>query len=276
MRIVTLALLLVARSAYADGRAELHAEADDAMERGRPSDARAALLALWEMDREPSVACSIGQLSSRMGDPLLAREYLTHCIDGGAGTDTDRAELGRALATLGSLRVIAPGSSVCRIDGLERDCDAVVWVIPGVHAVTVQRAGLTERRDAAVRARERSVLSFPQHAAPRVSPPRAVPSAGPAWVGLAAGFALGGLGAALFAASGAEYRAAERGARAASAANGCAWMAPGCDAVADDLASYRRLRASGTVAFIGAGLSLAFAGTHLIVRANLVTVAGTW
>ncbi|XXT18974.1 hypothetical protein WME94_52995 [Sorangium sp. So ce429] len=129
------------------------------------ADARELWRALWEAEQAPEAACNVGQLSSRMGELVTAREYLAICVRLDPG-EAHRLELARVEARLGRLivRTTAPDATV-RVDGRELEPGVrEAWVRAGDHLVEIERAG---RRAISRFARSRSARSSgPRSSAP--------------------------------------------------------------------------------------------------------------
>src|SRR5689334_19128452 len=105
-----LACLLGAGAAHAaparqGERDKLIEAANRAKAEGRFDESRRLWRALWDAEGEPVAACNIGQLSSRMEDPVTAVEFLTICVERTPEAQAHRIELARAEAHVGRLSV---------------------------------------------------------------------------------------------------------------------------------------------------------------------------
>ncbi|WP_437832300.1 hypothetical protein [Sorangium sp. So ce1153] len=293
---VCLAVLLASAGAHAEPprrgmREQTIQAANRAVGERRLADARELWRALWEAEQAPEAACNVGQLSSRMGELLTAREYLAICVRLDPG-EAHRIELARVEARLGRLIVqAAPGVTV-RVDGRELEPGArETWVRAGDHLVEIERAGRRASAPVLVPAGERRQVTLelpserlelpperPARPARRPSPP---PAPGPTWsiyaglAGAAVAAVVGGTALAI-----AEDRrvTAFRRARQISPMNGCAVPRPGCDEVTETAEEHFTFRTVAIGAFIGAAVLGAGTGVYWYVRPDgaSVGVARRW
>ncbi|AUX37796.1 MULTISPECIES: hypothetical protein [Sorangium] len=294
---VCLAVLLASAVARAEPprrgmREQTIQAANRAVAEHRLADARELWRALWEAAQAPEAACNIGQLSSRMGELVTAREYLAICVRLDAN-EAHRIELARVEARLGRLIVRADPDVIVRVDGRELD-PAVheTWVRAGDHLVEVERAGRRASAPVLVPAGERRQVTLelpperpelpPERPAPRParrpSPP---PAPGPTWpmyVGLAGAATAAVVGGTALALAEDRRVTAVRRANQISPMNGCAAPRPGCDEVTDIAEEHFTLRTVAIGAFIGAALLGAGTGVYWYLQPDgaSVTVARRW
>ncbi|WP_437306032.1 hypothetical protein [Sorangium sp. So ce388] len=255
------------------------------------ADARELWRALWEAEQAPEAACNVGQLSSRMGELVTAREYLAICVRLDPG-EAHRIELARVEARLGRLIVrAAPGVTV-RVDGRELEPGArETWVRAGDHLVEIERAGRRASAPVLVPAGERRQVTLelpperlelpPERPARPARRPSSPPAPGPIWpmyVGLAGAVTAAVVGGTALAIAEDRRVTAFRHARQISPMNGCAVPRPGCDEVTETAEEYFTLRTVAIGAFIGAAVLGAGAGVYWYVRPDgaSVGVARRW
>jgi hypothetical protein len=175
------AILLFSGVALADGPQKGRVQARDAeldrlarevnaaMDAGHQAQARDLLFGMWELDRSAKAACNIGQLSHRLGDAVLAVEWLTICLRLQPKPRTERermldearrADLAIAKRRVGSLAVYTnrPNAAVF-IAGRKVQIGEPVFVKPGKVTVWAQDGTRIDRSDIEVTpGDERSVL----------------------------------------------------------------------------------------------------------------------
>ena len=266
-----------------DGRARLELAADQAMRDGRFADARDALLAVWEATAEREVACNVGRLSFRIGDPVRAVEFLELCVSAASRPDkhTEGAslELAQARRQVLTVRVRGPEGTEVTVDGRPRGrTPLVAYLAPGPHTVRGTRPGGLEAERAVEGPAGASRVVDLELAAPA---PRAdVRILG---AGAAASMALIGLGAGL--ALGAHVEE-QSGAEGGGARNGCFRLEDErCQDVAASFEAANALRVWSAVALAAGASAAAGTLTYALLPRRRVTlsavgtgvvVRGTW
>ncbi|WP_437723897.1 hypothetical protein [Sorangium sp. So ce861] len=293
---VCLAVLLASEVARAEPprrgmREQTIQAANRAVAEHRLADARELWRALWEAEQAPEAACNIGQLSSRMGELVTAREYLAICVHLDAN-EAHRIELARVEARLGRLIVRADPDVTVRVDGRELEPGVrETWVRAGDHLVEIERAGRRASASVLVPAGERRQVTLelpperpeprperPARPARRPSPPHAPGPTWPMYVGLAGAATAAVAGGTALALAEDRRVTAVRRANQISPMNGCAVPRPGCDEVTEIAEEHFTLRTVAIGAFIGAALLGAGTGVYWYLQPDgaSVTVARRW
>lgn len=134
---------------------QLFKQVDAAVAASRLTEARAALLAVWNLEQSRKTACNIGQIALRLGDMPEAAKFLTICAERAAESPAGDAELDAArlhdltearkhVATI-AIDVDTPGAAVF-VDGEpvgQAPLNTNVFVEPGPH---ILRAEIGARR----------------------------------------------------------------------------------------------------------------------------------
>ncbi|WP_441287947.1 hypothetical protein ACSRUE_38680 [Sorangium sp. KYC3313] len=281
---VCLAVLLAAEGARAEPprrgtREQTIQAANRAVAEGRLADARELWQALWNAEKGPEAACNVGQLSSRMGELVTAREYLVLCMRL-EPRETHRIELARVEARLGHLIVRAAPDVTVRVDGQELESGVrETWVRAGDHLVEIERTGRRASARVVVPAGERRQVTLelpPERPTPPVRRPPPPPKRGPTWpihalLGGAATAAVAG--GALLAVAEDRRITANRRAFQLYPENGCAVPRPGCDEVRDTAAEHFAFRTAAIGAFIGAAVLGVGTGVYWYFRPDGASVA---
>lgn len=236
---------------------------------------------LWVAEREPAAACNIGQLSSRIGDPVTAVEFLTICVAKKPQVPAHRLELARAEARVGRLTIRAPEGARLFLDGKAisgtSGSGEPVVVKPGAHDVEAERDGQRGKRSVLVAAGETQEVAV-EIPALRGTPPARSVAQSPVWpiyaglVGSGLGVITGGTLLAI------AYR--ERGLATSRAqalgSSGCATRSPECDNVRASATRFFDLRTAAFGVFIGAGVLGAGTAVYAVLRPNGAMVGGAW
>jgi hypothetical protein len=253
-------------------------EANRAAAEGRLDESRRLWRIVWDAYGDTTAACNIGQLSSRIGDPVTAVEFLPICVEKRPEFHAGRLELARAQANVARLTIQAPEGARIFLDGkaISRPRGPVP-VKPGVHHVEAELGGRRGKSAALAAAGETLEVVVDIPAPPCASPARPVVQ-GPTWP-LVAGIVGSGLGmvagGTLLALADAQRDSAERRAQAISP-SGCVVKSPECDDVRDAATSFFHLRIAAIGVFVGAGMLGIGTAVYAVLRPDGAAVAGTW
>jgi hypothetical protein len=260
-------------------RDKLIEAANRAKAEGRFDESRQLWRVLWGAEGEPLAACNIGQLSSRMGDPVTAFEFLTICVERNPGVPAHKLELSRAEARVGRLRIRAPKGARLFLDGKTLSASAAPVVVkPGAHEVEADLGGQRGKKVVLVEAGETQEVAV-ELPALRHSPPARSAAKGPTWP-IYAGLAVSGLGvvtgATLLAVAYRERDWANSRAQAINPGGGCVAKSPECDEVRASAARFFDLRTAAIGVFIGAGALGAGTAVYAVLRPSGAGLGGSW